>query len=60
MGRRAVATSSAASNTMVMMRLPPGVPSTTTAASVSRNAGVILDSGRLPAAIALALEPVRP
>jgi len=51
-------------NTIVIIRLPPGVPIMATCLLLSTvnsaNVGVMLDSGRLPGAIALAWEPTRP
>src|SRR5690606_41147334 len=52
--------SSTASITMVMMRLPPGVPRIATLPSHSTKVGVIDDSGRLYGAMALASLPTRP
>jgi len=45
---------------MLMIRLPPGVPRIATRSSVSRKVGVMLESGRLPGAMALALPPTNP
>lgn len=54
------ANSRLASSTMLTIRLPPGVPSTATRSGVSRKVGVMLESGRLPGAMALATLPTRP
>lgn len=45
---------------MLMMRDPPGVPSTQGPRGVSRNVGDMLDSGRLPGSIRFAPPPVSP
>lgn len=49
-----------ASSTMLGMRLPPGVPKVAKASGLSIKLGLMLDNGRLPAAIWLAALPLRP
>lgn len=48
------------SSTIVMMRLPPGVPSTAIRSRDTRKVGVIELSMRLPGAGALASKPITP
>ena len=45
---------------MLGMRLPPGVPKAAKSVGLSRKLGLMLDSGRLPAATAFAWLPARP
>ncbi len=45
---------------MLGMRLPPGVPKLVNSLGLSMKVGLMLDSGRLPAAMALAWLPARP
>ena len=45
---------------MVMIRLPPGVPSTSDLMRDIMKVGVIDDSGRLPGLGALAAKPITP
>ena len=47
-------------STMLGMRLPPGVPKAAKSVGLSRKLGLMLDSGRLPAATAFAWLPARP
>ena len=48
------------SSTMLMMREPPGVPSTSTPRLSSTKLGDMEDSGRLPGAMRLARLPESP
>ncbi len=43
---------------MLGMRLPPGVPKLVNSLALSMKVGLMLDSGRLPPEIALALLPL--
>ncbi len=45
---------------MLGMRLPPGVPKAVNSSRLSMKVGLMLDNGRLPPAMALALLPSRP
>jgi len=45
---------------MLGMRLPPGVPKAANSSTLSMKVGLMLDSGRLPPEMALALLPFRP